>query len=360
MGEPRRRRLAPSPVRLVRPKMDENRGTRKSRAFVVTAAAAVIAVFALVLTGGLSALDAHGPTGTASHQSGLRVDTIGATDLYLNRSQGTAPYSTTESYVGEFVSLNNSSTLTRIPTLVTVKSATDCRWVTVLNLSTKIDTFDSVVYLNVTGANATGAGIIAGSFSSPATKVSFNACGGSAYYVNFGAQAYHIYNFAATTLGLAANVTQTKTTYSGATVSTASIVYSLAAKGTLTLKIPAHEAFDLTFPAYVNGSTTCDVTEQICSYPSDSFVSATNGANVTKTGALTFFASNSTASAYSNWTIDYKSGTASADTIVGGFFGDVSSGFTSYFVDLWYVWVVALLGVAVVVLLARSGRSCRR
>jgi len=336
--------------------MDENRGRQKSRALGITVAAAVIAVVAsLLLTGGLSALGAHSPTSATPTQSGLRADVIATTTIYVNRSQGTAPYSTTESYVGEFVSLNNSSTLTRIPVSLTVTAST-CKWVSVLNLSTTVDTFDSVVYLNVTSANATGTATVSGTFAAPATVTAFKACGGNAYWVNFGVQAYHIYNFAATSLTLPTNATLSKATYPGATTSTKTTEYALAAKGSLSLKIPAHEAFDLSFPAYVNGSISCDLTGQICTLPQDSFVSAANGGNVSKTPDLTFFAGNSTASAYSNWTLSYKSGTASANTYIGGFFADAQGGFESYVVDLWYVWVLGLLVLAVGVLLVRSGR----
>jgi hypothetical protein len=333
--------------------MRENKERRVSRAFVVTAAAAVIAVFALLLTVALAPIGAP-----ASSQSGARVAVVGDTTIYLNRSQGTAPYSTTENYVGEFVSLNNSSTLTRIPTTLTV-AASSCKWVAVENLSTTVDTFDSVLYVNVTSGNATGTSVVAGTFAAPATLSAFKACGGSAYYVNYAAQAYHVYNFAAPTLTIRTNATLSKATYPGATTSTKATEYAIAAKGTLSLKIPAHESFDLSFLAVVDGPTSCDVTGQICSYPTATFVSATNGANVTASPDLTFFAANSTASAYSNWTLEYKSGTASANTPIGGFFADSRSAFVSYVVDLWYVWIVALLVVAVI-LLARDDRPRRR
>lgn len=343
---------------------------------MISATAAVFAVLVLVLTGGLSALSAHSPTGPASHQSGLRAASIPATSLEVNRSQIVAPGSGGSNvYQPEYVTLNNSTTLTKLPAVVTVKSATDCRWVTVANLTTTESAFISVVYVNATAANASGTLLTPAATEPKGTLVyppnvdvqSFKACGGAAEWVNFYQVQYSIFNFGSPTLGSPATVQLVYVTPSGQAKQTLNANYTAPAKGTLQFKVPASAAFQIVYPATVTGPTTCDVTGQVCSYNLYTFTTATGAQGATVNSSYTqttytFKAAQSIGGDYYNWTLTWTNASVSNDPSALGSF--IVSPLEMLAHDLETPWVVVVLvflaAGAIAFAVGRDGKRNRR
>lgn len=327
--------------------------------------AALLAVLVLSLLAGSLLLGvAAAPSAAGATSAGHVSAAVAApsdTEIYLNRSQddapGTATYAT---YPNEFVTLNNTTTLTKIAgtsglTTLTVAAST-CKWVTIANDSIAINATASILAVNVTAANASGTVDLKGSDASPLSGGdSFKACGGSAYWINYVVQAYHIYDVAAPTLGVAAKAVLVWTEYSDSTESHLNQSISIAAAGTLTLKVPAKEALELELPSLVNGTKACTSDGQVCSYPQYAFESATLSTNVTTSYLLHFSAANSTGYAYSNWSALYSKTTVSADTPIGLFGSDFYTVFTAIFVVYWYLWVVVLLLLVVVAAVVHTG-----
>ena len=78
----------------------------------ITGVAAVTAAITLLFLSGIPLAGAAAPASRDGHQlsaAGVSPSAIGASQLYVNRSQSSG------TYVKEFVTLNNSSTLTVLP-----------------------------------------------------------------------------------------------------------------------------------------------------------------------------------------------------------------------------------------------------
>jgi len=329
--------------------MTEIRSAKRARLGPITVAATALAVLIVVvsalLIGGSGATRGAAPGAESSHFEPFALPT---TTIDLNRTQ------TAGTYVNEFVTLNNSTTLTKLPVSLTVTAST-CDWVTVENFTTAASpksVFHNVQYANESAANASGTVLSHGD--------SFKVCGGAGVWVNFVYWTFSIYRFASTGLDVNSTVGLGGfSDWSGTTVAPANVTTTIGPSSVAQFIVASNETFTATFPSSVNGPTSCDFSGQICSYAQCSYVSAADALNVTKSHTVAFTKSSGllVTAAYENWTVGYYSATVSANTGVGGFFVGTDSFFQEVFVQFWYLWVVGLLVVALLVGMARNRKG---
>jgi hypothetical protein len=329
-----------------------SRAARRSITVAATALAVLIVVVSSLLLGGSGATRATAP---ASDSPNFEPFVLPTTTIDLNRSQSAGIY------VPEYVALNNSTTLTKLPAALTVTAGT-CKWVTVQNLTSAASpatVFHNVEYANETAANESGTLL---SHSS-----SFKVCGGAGVWINFVYWTFGVYVFDGTGLAVTPAPKVVYVTYGdwpGVSAGPAPAMYPFSSTSDLSLTVASNLSFEVTFSRY-NTSTSCDVTGQVCAYTTYTFVSASSGASVNTTATLIFgtiagvtgYAKAN--SAYSNWTIGYTSATVNANTGLGGFFEDTSSFFSEVFVQFWYLWILVLLVVIVIALMGRDRRGRR-
>ncbi len=314
--------------------------------------AAVFAVLLVVLTG--MAFGGAGSARGAAPGSGLSTAvtpaTLATTLIDLNRSQSAG------TYVSEYVTLNNTTTLTKLPIAITVV-ATTCRWVIVQNLTAPAvpsSVFHNVQFHNVTTLNDTG--------NSADKATGFKICGGAQVWVNYVYWTYSIYQFSASTLGIAANMTLGGfSDWIGTTIAPANVSAPIGASHVAQFIVSSNLTFTAVLPGTVDSGTTCDATHQICSFTQYSFVSATDSVNTTSSTKIAFTKASGllVTAAYENWTVGYTSATVSANTQIGGFFADTNSFFQAVFVQFWYLWILALLVIALVGAVASKRRQRR-
>ncbi|MGI0130386.1 MAG: hypothetical protein ACREEC_09595, partial [Thermoplasmata archaeon] len=293
---------------------------------------ATLALLLVVLTGltpgGPGGL--HGSTSAAKSSSGFSPDVLANTVIDLNRSQ-----SPSSAYVPEYVALNNSTTLTKLPAFLTVLAST-CEWVTVENLSEAAlpaSSFHNVQFYNVTGGNDSGTSITHAN--------SFKVCGGTGLWINFVYWTYSIYRYSFTGLGVASTMTLGGfSDWSGTSIAPANVTAAIGPSDVASFKVASNLTFTAVLPAAVNGPNGCDTTGQICSYTQYSYVSAADASNVSKTRSIAFTAASGlrVTAAYENWTVGYSSTTVSDNTGLGGLFAGTDSFFQTVFVDFWYLW----------------------
>lgn len=341
------------------------RGARLGR--TILPLVAVLAIGLLLLTGlpigGSGATRGAAPGST--HAAVVMPASTPVTQIYVNRSQ------TSGTYVNEYVTLNNSSTLTKIPSgVITVKSATDCRWVTVQNLTTNaipVSVFHNVQYRNVTSANASG------TLTAGTSVTSFKICGGTANWVNFVYWTFGVYNFVTSTLPVNGTAKVAFGAYPGTTATPASLSLAFGTKGAISLKVASNLSFQIVFPTSVNGATTCDFTQQVCSFPQYTFASGSGVVGTSTfantTGTITYGTVGSSlgfakvSAQYANWTLGYSTTNISANTAVGGFFAATQGFFQTWFVNFVWVWVILLLlviAIAAILMSRRRRRGGRR
>jgi hypothetical protein len=343
------------------------------RALATFAFVAVVLVLGMALGGSSPSLQAGtgtihlgGAGASAGHAPAVEIRAggiqpaagpIALTKIDVNRSQSSG------TYVNEYVSLNNSSTLTKIPAALTVVSAS-CLWVTVLNLSTTVTSVTSVQYAQVTQGNNTGIVL------SPLGKTSFKICGGYVSFVDYTLWTYSLYTFTAPTLGNThtsgngltglGNLTLRytwPTGYAGAIQTWVNTSYAFDVNHAVTLKIPTNASFSVLLPAQISQATTCDVTGQICNYQQFNLVSSVQSGttNVTAKAILTF--AQPLKNGYVNWTSSYQAQNISSNSALGGAW--VS------FANWVYAWWLALLILFVVIVVVavywdRDGRHGHR
>lgn len=312
------------------------------------AAGLVVLILLTILSGVL--ISGTSPSNRAPGNAGLRTDVIAATQLYLNRSVHSAVGTSAFTYPKEFVTLNNSTTLTGIPVLLTVKSATDCRWVTVQlpsNVSTGATTFTTNIYQNVTGANNSGAVVAA------QTVLSFKACGGSAYFVNWLNQGYGIFDFNSN-VGVNATATVVFTQPAGAVRSWTNTTLKWQSGKTLVVKVAAGAIWRIAFNSTVSGPTSCTAFSgnQICSYQLWTFTSlaftGTGAANTSTNPVLTFQSAATVQGTWSNWSLSYASSNVTLNTPTGAFLVLGGGFLTMVFVNFWWAWLLLLIVVTIV------------
>lgn len=294
--------------------MSENPVRQRARLSPITVmAAAVIAVLLVVLTGlatgGVGSV--RGATPDQGVSSGLTPFALPTTTIDLNRSQSAG------TYVNEYVTLNNGTTLTALPASLTV-TAGACAWVIVSNLTeaaSPTSIFHNVQFHNVTSGNDTG---------NLADKgAGFKICGGGSVWINYAYWTYSVYEFSAPTLGIASTMTLGGfSDWAGTTIAPANVSAPIGASDVAQFIVSSNLTFTAVLPSPVNSPTTCDATGQVCSFTQYSFVSVSDVSNVstTRTIAFTHPSGLLVTAAYENWTAGYTSGTVSANTQVGGFF----------------------------------------
>ena len=330
------------------------KGKRARHAPIYLMAGTILAVLMVLLTGafvgGAGQLRGATPDQGNAHLSPFVIPN---TVIYLNRSQSAG------TYISEYVSLNNSTTLTKLPTTLTVVAAT-CKWVTVLNTTaaaSPASIFHNVQYRNVTATNATGTVLAHG------TTTSFKICGAAQAWVNYIYWSYSVYRFSAPTLGQNATMTVGGfSSWPGTSTGPANVSATIGPKTTAQFIIASNlTAFTVVFPKSATGATTCDVTGQICSYPTWSFVSAADLANTSASNSILFNAASGlrVTGAYENWTVGYHETNVSANTQLGGFFAQSGADFQSFIVTWWWAIVFLLLVIAPFAMIASQRRRRR-
>jgi|GEM_PF-1887135 hypothetical protein len=324
-------------------------GTKRARLFGAGAGAVSLAVVFLMVLGAAGA----GTPGLVGHASSMELRTassfepaaIPATSIDINRSQSAG------TYVPEYVTLNNSSTLVRIPVVLTVTTGT-CKWVTVANATqaaNPVSPFHNVEYANETTLNHTGTVLTHAS--------GFEVCGATGVWLNFVYWTFSVYQFTET--GLAVNVTVKMygfSDWSGTTIAPKNVTATMGPTVVAQFKVASNLTFNVTFPAVVEGAATCDYTGQICSHDQYAYVSAADAVNVSTAHTIAF----TTASAlrvsgtWENWTVGYNVTSVSSNTQWGSFFVGTDSFFNEVFVTYWYLWVLVVLVVIVVAAVGSS------
>jgi hypothetical protein len=327
----------------------------------LAAATAVLAVALLCLTG-LASPSAAGPT-TAFHSAGpvtdgahglasVRPSGLATTVIDLNRSQSGG------TYVAEYVTVNNGTTLHILPASLTV-TAGACDWITIQNLTvaaTPASSFHNVQYRNVTIANASS------TVKATMGTHSFDICGGSGWWINFVYWSFSIYDFTSTTLPVNGSIGFSAfSDWPGTSTAPPAFTANFGTSSAVSARIASNlTTFTVTLPTLVNGSTTCTDLSQVCSFEQYSFVSATDTANLSTSRVIVF----STASGlrvsgtWENWTVGYSAASISANTGTGAFFADTSTFVTEVFVQYYYLWILAVI-VLIIVGVAASGSRRR-
>jgi hypothetical protein len=329
--------------------MWEGAGPKRARLGLITAAAAVIAVLLMVLTG-LNAPGAAPQAKVTATGAGVAVFPLLAnTTIDLNRTQSSG------TYVPEYVSLNNSTTLTQLPAVLTVV-AKSCRWVSVLNLTVAAkpaSAFHNVQYRNVTTGNATGTVI------APTYTTSFLACGAHYYSVNFVYWTYSIYEFSASGLIGNSNLTVGGISHwPGTSIGPKNRTVAFGQTETAVLVIASNLTFTVILPSPVNGTTSCDYTKQVCSYTQYKVSTAADVVNVTTASTIAFTKASGllVTATYENWTVTYTSSTVNANTGLGAFFSNTYSALNSWVYAYWWAWVVVVLILIIIGFAARGRR----
>ena len=343
------------------------KGARLSR---TTAAAAVIAVFAVLLVG-LSGVYAGGaglapgssPSQAAS--TGFVPFALANTAIDLNRSQSAG------TYAPEYVTLNNSTTLTKLPAALTVTAAT-CKWVIVANYtapSVPASVFHNVQFRNVTTGNDTGTTSDSGH--------GFRVCGGTGIWINYVYWTYSVYNFAAT--GLAINGTLSVSNFSdypGLTVRPANFTENISAQYPVQLAVASNLTyFTVGLPSVVYGSTSCSFGGQACTQTEYVYVAATNSVNSTTRSQIEFEKQGScpatqpktgpacvvlaAPAAYDNWSASWSALSLNKDTAVGGFFASSDSWLTEIIGNYWPIWVALATILIIAALAVKAYRPSR-
>ncbi len=304
------------------------------------------AVLASPVSAGGSLVATHQEPASKVHVSVVHPAAIGAAQLYINRSQSAG------TYVKEFVSLNNSTTLTILPLNGgTATTFHGCEWVTVVNATTTIsgDAFHTVRYAKVTDGNNTGT-LVQGQ-----AKASFDACAGNAYFVDYTYWTYSIYDFTAKVLGTNSTLSVTTGRYPAtANAWPGNFTVAIGPKTVAVVKIASNLSFNVSATSPVDGATTCTASSfsQLCSFPEWTFSlfdQAASGTSVTTNpivfGGLTGITL--VTGTYSNWTVTYTETNVSANTATGAFFLNLESWLSLIFVDFWYVWLLLIVVVVV-------------
>jgi hypothetical protein len=331
----------------------KTRSGTKGRTTPITGVAAVTAAIVLLSLSGVPMAGAAAPASRGDHElsaAGVSPSTISASQLYVNRSQSSG------TYVKEFVTLNNSSTLTVLPLNAgTATTFHGCEWVTVVNATTTVDTFHVARYAKVSTANGSGT-TVAG-----VAKLSFDACAGSAYWVDFTMWTYSVYDFTSKVLGINSTLSVYFGRYSGSLGYPTNLSLVIGPKVVAQLKTPTNVSFNVTANS-ANGNATCTASSfsQVCSYSRwtlSLWSQASSGTSVTtnpfEVGGATGLSL--VGATYSNWSVSYTETNVSANTATGAFFVSAGGWLNTIFVQFWYLWVLLVVGIVVYVA-ARSGR----
>ena len=331
--------------------MTEESGRTKKRLLPITAAAAVLAVLVLVVTSmafapvaGAGAV--RGNTPAQISPSVVLPSALANTAIDLNRSQSAG------TYVNEYVTLNNSTTLTKLPAALTVVAST-CKWVIVANLTeaaSPASVFHNVQFHNVTTGNDTGTTSDSGH--------GFKVCGGTGIWINYVYWTYSIYQFNTTSLGTNGTATVKFGDYPGMTTGPATVSAPFGTTYAIKLTVATNLTFTVTLPFQTNSSASCSELGQVCSFTRYTFSAATDTANTSVSNTIAFTAASKllVTAAYENWTVSYTSASIGANTGIGGFFAGSSTIFQTYVVQFWYLWILGLLGVALVAAIASKRR----
>ncbi len=330
--------------------MRERTEGKSARLGLITAAAAVIAVLALLLSG-LGALPGGAPAGGGAARAGAQVAVhpaaTPATQLYINRSQSSG------TYVPEYVTFNNTTTLNRLPYSATTGNG--CRWVTIGNLSTTLGTpaYHEVDYRNVTTANASG------TIKAHQYTPSFDACYGNAYWVNYVYFTLSYYQFRDQGLPAGVNTTLTVTfgKWPGASAAPASVTYSISKNGVAVLRVASNLTFNVTATKTFAGATSCVDGGQVCSYSQYTFSTWANSSTTNSSDPLKFgtdgLALISAGTVF--WNVSYANSSVSANTQIGGFLVTTGGLLETAIFGFWWAIVLVLI-VIVGVAWATSGR----
>ena len=296
---------------------------------------------------------AAAPVRPQSAAAPLPSAAIPPTQINLNLSESGA------SYYPEYFTLNNTSTVYKLPYTLTSRFS----WVTVLNLSRSLGNFHSINYAQVTTGNDSGAVVAS------IGQAGFEARGGSAYWVDYTYWTYTIYGISAPTLNQNGFNAQGSFEavfghYPGHTSGPANFTFQLNGTTSYDLKVSSNLTVEFLAPSTVSLAGGCTAFGAHCITLVWDFESWNSGSTVESSATSLSLGGTGlpiTAAAYQNYSAVYhdpinETGTSGTG---GAFIAAGISAFNLVFLQFWYVWVllvVVLLGYAV----GRDKRSSRR
>ena len=318
-----------------------------------TALVTLALLTALVLAVSPVASAASVPIQPSVPQAAIHEAAIPATQVYLNLSESGT------SYYPEYFTLNNTSTVYRLPYVLTSRFS----WVTVLNTSRPEGNFHSINYAQTTSANDSGTVV------APISQTGFEAHGGDAYWVDYTYWTYTIYGISAPTLNQNGFNAQGSFEavfghYPGHTSGPANFTFQLNGTTSYDLKVSSNLTVELLAPPTVSLAGGCTAFGAHCVTLVWDFESWNSGSTVESSATSLDLGGTGlpvTPAAYQNYSAVYhdpinETGTSGTG---GAFIAAGISAFNLVFLQFWYVWillVVVLLGYA----FGRDKRSSRR
>ena len=301
-----------------------------------------------VLTALLFVASSAASAGTASTRPNAAATTlpgatIPATQVYLNLSESGS------SYYPEYFTLNNTSTVYRLPYSLTSRFS----WVTVLNITRSEGNFHSINYAQTTSANDSGTVV------APIGQTGFEARGGNAYWVDYTYWTYTIYGISAPTLDQNGFNAQGSFEavfghYPGRTSGPANFTFKLNGTTAYGLKVSSNLTVELLAPSTVSLAGGCTAFGAHCVTLVWDFESWNSGSTVESSATSLSLGGTGlpvTPAAYQNYSAVYhdpinETGTSGTG---GALIADGLSAFNLVFLQFWYVWllvIVVLVGYA--------------
>lgn len=268
---------------------------------------------------------------TEGASAGISPATIPATTIYLNLSE-----SGTTQYYREYVTLNNGTTLYRLPYVDTASAA----WVTVANVSTSEGTFHSIEYAQATTGNDTGTVI------ATQDHTGFELLGGNQYWIDYQYWTFNIYVVSAPSLGEKTNLNVTFGDWPGHTTGPAALEVPIGGGNVASLKVSDNVTVGLLAARNVTEQTGCNLDGTICTYDAWNFTGWQNKTASPASDPLDIGSATgepAPAGGYDNYTLIYTNSTYSTSTGIGAFFVATSSALTLIFLDFWYVWLLVIV-----------------
>lgn len=297
---------------------------------------------------------AAAPVRPQSAAAPLPSAAIPPTQINLNLSESGA------SYYPEYFTLNNTSTVYKLPYTLTSRFS----WVTVLNLSRSLGNFHSINYAQVTTGNDSGAVVAS------IGQAGFEARGGSAYWVDYTYWTYTIYGISAPSLskdGFNAQGTFTASfgDYPGHTSGPANFTFALNGTTTYDLRVSSNLTVKVLAPSSVSLPEGCTAFGAHCITLVWDFVDWAQGASIVSSAAsLQLGGSNGlpiAPASYQNYTAAFTDPVNETGTngTAGAFIASGISLFNEVFLQFWYIWLLVVV-VLIAYAVGRDKRSSRR
>ena len=310
----------------------------------LTVLLAVLAAL-LFLVSSFGSATAAAPAMEGNSAVSLPSAAIPTTQINLNLSESGT------SYYPEFVTLNNTSTIYRLPYVVTSRFS----WVTVLNLSRAEGPLHSINYAQVTAANDSGT-VVASS-----AQTGFEARGGQAYWVDYTYWTYNIYGFSAPGVAVAVNLHISFGDYPGHTTGPANLTVPVGGGNFLSVKVSDNVTVSVLAPRELSQLGSCGFAGTVCNEELWNLTGWKNSSSTPSADPLLLGGTSGLKiplGGWDNYTAVYAASNTTTSTGTGSFILATESVLSSVFLTWWYLWV--LLVVLLVAYAAGRDRNPQR